>query len=96
MSLSRPPEDFKTSDGRPIRRRPRRPATAAERRQSHEVARFVDARNLAGQPLLLTLLLISRAFPEISLNTALCGVVFRELWLSPQAQLLLDEARGTA
>jgi hypothetical protein len=85
------------SDRHRIRHRPRRPATAAERRQAREVARFVYARHLADQPLPVTLAIISGAFPEISLDSALTGYVFRSLLASPRARSLLElPARGCA
>jgi hypothetical protein len=66
--------------------RPRRVATPAERQQAREVARFVHARAAAGQPLVMTLALVAREFPNIRLETALTGWVFRRL-LAPE----LDE-----
>jgi hypothetical protein len=67
-------------DGRILhRRRPRRMATPAERQQAREVAHFVHARVAEGQPWLVTLALVSGQFPGISLDTALCGYVFRDL-----------------
>jgi hypothetical protein len=75
----------------------RRRATATERRQAREVARFVYDRDLVGQPLLITLAIVSGRFPDISLDTALVGYVFRSLLISPPTRSLLDlPARGTA
>jgi hypothetical protein len=65
--------------------RRRRRATPAERLQARQVARFVHASNLAGQPLLIVLPLVSRQFPDISLDTALVGYVFRKL-LAPELE----------
>jgi len=59
--------------------RPRRPASAAERQQAREVARFVHACATSGQPLLVTLVLIAKHCPGITLDTALTGYVFRSL-----------------
>jgi hypothetical protein len=85
------------SDDRRRRRRPRRPATAAERRQAREVAAFVHVRGLGDQPLLVTMALVSRAFPGIKLDNALVGVVFRKLLITPPALALADlPARGCA
>jgi hypothetical protein len=65
-------------------RRPRRRmATPAERQQAREVAAFVHAGGLAERPLLVVLALIARCFPDIGLDTALTGYVFREL-LAPE------------
>jgi hypothetical protein len=82
------------------RHRRRRMATAEERQQAREVAYFVHARVAAGQSWLVTLALVSARFPNISLDTALCGYVFRDLLVAPPApaaQLLLDlPTRGNA
>jgi hypothetical protein len=59
--------------------RPRRPTSAAERQQAREVARFVHACAAGGQPLLVTLALIAKHFPGITLDTTLAGYVFRSL-----------------
>jgi hypothetical protein len=84
-----------------FRHRPRRAATAAERQQARDVAHFVYARVAEGQSWLVTLALVSARFPDISLDTALCGYVFRDLLVAPvpppPAQLLLDlPPRGSA
>jgi hypothetical protein len=67
----------------PPRDRSRRRATPAERQQARAVARFVHARAAAGQPLVITLALVARQFPNITLETALLGWVFRKL-LAPE------------
>jgi hypothetical protein len=61
------------------RRRRRRMATPSERRQAREVAAFVEARDLSNQPLLVALALVAGRFPDITLDTALAGYVFRSL-----------------
>jgi hypothetical protein len=53
----------------------------AERKQSRDVARFVAQRMaMTGKtnPIVMFSLIL-RAFPNISLRTALCGFVFRSL-----------------
>jgi hypothetical protein len=61
--------------------RPRRPASAAERQQARAVARFVQAyvAGGGGDSSLVTLVLIAKHFPGITLETALAGYVFRSL-----------------
>jgi hypothetical protein len=56
-----------------------RPASPAERALVRAAARFVAARGLAGQPLLIALALISRNFLGISLRSALAAYVFNRL-----------------
>jgi hypothetical protein len=78
-----------------LHRRPRRRASAAERQQARDVAHFVHARVAAGQSWLVTLALVSARFPNISLDTALCGYVFRDVLVTPPpTHLLLDLPTG--
>jgi hypothetical protein len=63
-----------------------RRASAAERAQAREVARFVAAIDEPGDTL-CALVLISKFFPDIKLETALAGWVFRTL-LASQARVL--------
>ena len=57
-----------------------RPATAAERYEARAVASFAATIMAAGENnLLVVFALISRAFPNILLRSALCGYVFRRL-----------------
>jgi hypothetical protein len=76
------------SDRRRIlhRRRPRRPATAAERQQARDVAAYVDARGLADEPMLFAMLLVSSEFPDVSLTTAITGYFFCDLLIDPPAR----------
>jgi hypothetical protein len=66
-----------------VKSRPRRRASIAERQQAREVARFAHACVDAGHPLLVTLALIAKRFPAVSLDAALAGYVFRAL-LDPE------------
>jgi hypothetical protein len=62
-----------------------RPANAVERDGARAVASFAATIMAAGENnLLVIFVLISRAFPGISLRTALCGVVFRRLLISEE------------
>jgi hypothetical protein len=62
-----------------------RPATAAERCEARAVASFAATIMAAGENNLLGIFaLISRAFPNISLRSALCGYVFRRLLVAEE------------
>ena len=73
-------------------RRPRRMATPAERQQAREVATFVESTGLADRPVLITLTLICKYFPDITLETALVGWVGRRLLLPSDLRLPADIA----
>jgi hypothetical protein len=83
---------------RTIHRRPRRTATLAQRLLVREVANFVRPRVEAGECWLQTFALISRQFPNIRLDDALCGYVFRDAIVAmPPDKILRDlPAEGNA
>jgi hypothetical protein len=68
---------------------PRRPqAPRVERALAREVGRFIVERTEPGErpDPLLALVHISRRFPGVSLDTALCGFVFRKLFMRRMLQ----------
>jgi len=84
LELKVPEITAKSRTAQDCRRRPRRMATPAERRQAREVAAYVQARGLDEEPLLIALALVAGRFPDIALDTALAGFVFRSVLVGTQ------------
>jgi hypothetical protein len=69
-------------------RRPRRPpASRAERELVRRIARFIIDRGLDHQSWLIAMVLVSKEFPEVKLDSVLCGYVFRNA-LAPEKRVL--------
>jgi hypothetical protein len=64
--------------------RPRRPpASPAERELVRRIARFIIDRGLEHESWLVAMVLVSKEFPEVKLDSVLCGYVFRNA-LAPE------------
>ena len=55
------------------------PATPAERELVRRIARFIVERALHQQSWLVAMTLVSKEFPGVRLDAALCGYVFRTM-----------------
>src|SRR5262245_39292997 len=71
-------------DRRPRGRRP--PASPAERQLVRDIARFITDRRFDEQSWLVAMALVSREFPDVKLDSALMGYVFRSV-LAPRRLL---------